>query len=206
MITIGITGIIGSGKSTVSAMLGQAGITVIDLDNLAKEVSAGPAAREGIRRTFGEGYLREDGTIDADRMKELVFRDKGRLRQLEAIMHPLIRAEMERRAIEEWERGARAVIIDGPLIFEKGMYKELDKVVVVSADAARIKERLIRRGMTAEDVERRMANQMPLAEKEKMADYVIYNNGTEDDLREKLKILLEKIKTWEVEDTCILTN
>ena len=201
MIAIGITGIIGSGKSTVSAMLGQAGFTVIDLDSLASEVSGSPAAREGIRKTFGEGYIKEDGTIDKDRMKDLVFEDKARLGQLEAIMHPLIRAEMERRAIEAWEAGARAVIIDGPLIFEKGMYKELDKVVVVSADMAKIKERLIRRGMTGGDAERRMENQMPLAEKEKMADYVIYNNGTEDDLREKIKILLEKIKTWEVEDT-----
>ena len=206
MITIGVTGIIGSGKSTVSAMLGQTGITVIDLDKLAKEVSGSPAAKEGIRKTFGEEYVKEDGTIDKDRMKDLVFKDKARLTQLEAIMHPLIRGEMERRAIEEWERGARAVVIDGPLIFEKGMYRELSKVVVVSADIARIKERLIKRGMTSDDVERRMENQMPLAEKEKMADYVIYNNGTEDDLREELKILLEKIKIWEVEDTCILTN
>jgi len=201
MITIGVTGIIGSGKSTVSAMLGQTGITVIDLDKLAKEVSGSPAAKEGIRKTFGEEYVKEDGTIDKDRMKDLVFKDKARLTQLEAIMHPLIRGEMERRAIEEWERGARAVVIDGPLIFEKGMYRELSKVVVVSADIARIKERLIKRGMTSDDVERRMENQMPLAEKEKMADYVIYNNGTEDDLREELKILLEKIKTWEAEDT-----
>src|ERR1035437_185309 len=206
MITIGITGIIGSGKSTVCAMLGQAGITVIDLDNLAKEVSGGSAVREGIRKTFGEGYLREDGTSDADRMKDLVFKDKARLGQLEGIVHPLILAEKERRVAQEKEKGARAVIIDGPLIFEKGMNRELSKTVVVSADIATIKERLIKRGMTREDMERRMENQMPLEEKEKMADYVIYNNGTEDDLREELKILLEKIKTWEVADTCILTN
>lgn len=206
MITIGITGIIGSGKSTVSAMLGQAGITVIDLDNLVKEVSGSPAAREGVRKTFGEGYLRADGTIDADRMKDLVFKDKARLGQLEEIIHPLLLAEMGRRVAEERERGARAVIIDGPLIFEKGMNRELSKTVVVSADMDKIKERLIRRGMTREDLERRIKNQMPLEEKERMADYVIYNNGTEDDLREELKILLEKIKIWEVEDTCILTN
>ena len=206
MITIGITGIIGSGKTTVSALLKQAGFTIVDLDNLAKEVSDSPQVKEDMRSIFGGTCVRDDLTVDVEALRTLVFKDKENLKRLEHIVHPRLLEEMEKRIAAEREGEAKAVIIDGPLIFEKGLNKRLDKTVVVSAEMSLIKERLLLRGMEREDMERRILHQMPLEEKERLADYVIRNNGTEEDLRKELEILLEKIKTWEVEDTCTLTN
>ncbi len=206
MITIGITGIIGSGKSTVSAMLRQAGFTVIDLDNLAKEVSDSPEVKEDMKRAFGKESVRDDGTVDVERMRDLVFKNRDHLKTLEGIVHPRLLARMANEIGNERKKGAKAVIIDGPLIFEKGLNKELDKTVVVSADINIIKERLVLRGMVREDMERRISHQMPLEEKERMADYIVNNSGTEEDLRKEIEILLEKIKIWEGEDTCTLMN
>ena len=206
MITVGITGIIGSGKSTVSRDLREAGFPVIDLDRVVKEVSDSPGVREDVGRVFGKEFIRSDGTIDVDRMKASVFGDRASLRTLENIIYPRLYGELVRRLAAEAKKGAKTVIIDGPLIFEKGMNRELTKTVVVSTDMEIIRKRLLLRGMIGEDAERRIANQMPLSEKEKRADYIVYNNGTEDDLRNEMKFLLEKIKTWEVEDTCTLMN
>jgi len=206
MITVGITGIIGSGKSTVSRDLAEAGFPVIDLDKVVKEVSDSPGVREDVRKTFGEGFIRGDGAIDVDRMKMSVFGNRTSLKTLENIIYPRLYGELVRRLAAEAEKGTKTVIIDGPLIFEKGMNRELTKTIVVSTDMEIIRRRLVLRGMIGEDAERRIANQMPLSEKEKLADYIVYNNGTEEDLRNEMKFLLEKIKTWEVEDTCTLTN
>ncbi len=206
MITIGITGIIGSGKTTVSQMLQQQGYVVIDLDALAKKVSGTEEVKEDIKRMFGEPYLREDNTVNVELLKDCVFNDAARLRTLESIVHPRIIAEMERQTALRGVAGDKSVIIDGPLIFETDLHKRLDKIVVVSADIDIIKKRLLGRGMDGEDIERRMTNQIPLREKEKAADYVVLNNGTEDDLRKQISVLLEKIKIWEVSDTCTLTT
>jgi len=206
MITVGITGIIGSGKSTVSRDLAEAGFPVIDLDRVVKEVSDSPGVREDVRKTFGEGFVKSDGAIDVDRMKMSVFGNLTSLKTLENIIYPRLYGELVRRLAAEAEKGTKTVIIDGPLIFEKGMNRELTKTIVVSTDMEIIRKRLVLRGMVGEDAERRIANQMPLSEKEKLADYIVYNNGTEEDLRNEMKFLLEKIKTWEVEDTCTLTN
>jgi dephospho-CoA kinase len=206
MITIGITGIIGSGKTTVSTLLGQAGFTIVDLDNLAKEVSDSRLVKEEIRKIFGREYVKDDMTVDVEALRTLVFKDKEHLKMLEQIVHPRLLAEMEKRISAEREKGTKSIIIDGPLIFEKGLNRSLTKTVVVSAEMSVIKERLLLRGMGREDMERRMLHQMPLEEKEGMADYVLNNSGTEEDLRKELEILLEKIKTWEVEDTCTLMS
>ena len=206
MITVGITGIIGCGKSTVSRLLKEAGYPVIDLDKVVKEVSDSPEVRKDIGTVFGREFIRSDGAIDVDRMKVSVFGNRANLRTLENIIYPKLYRELTRKVAVEWNKGATTVVIDGPLIFEKGMNRELSKTVVVSADMEIIRKRLLLRGMIGEDMERRIANQMPLAEKEKMADYIVHNNGTEDDLRDEMKFLLEKIKTWEVEDTCTLMN
>ena len=165
MITVGITGIIGSGKSTVSGMLREEGFLVIDLDTIGKEVSGSVEVKEGIARTFGPDFLKADGSVDAEKLKLVVFTDREHVKMLEAIVHPRLRAEFDRRIAAEKEKGTKAVIVDGPLIFEKGMYKILSKTVVVSASADKIKERLLKRGMSAEDIDRRTSQQMPLARK-----------------------------------------
>jgi dephospho-CoA kinase len=197
MIRIGITGIIGSGKSTVSALLRKKGFCVVDLDGLAKEMLGRPEVVIEIEKALGAGYVR-DGKADVEELRRRAFMDKDVLRRLEGVIHPRVRAEMERRAEEERGAAGRAFIVDAPLLFEKGLQKELDRIVVVSADMERIKERLKQRGMEEDDVEKRIPFQIPLKEKERMADYVIHNNGDMEDLEREVSTLLERIKVWEV--------
>jgi dephospho-CoA kinase len=198
MILVGITGIIGSGKSTVSRMLAEMGFPVTDLDRLAKEVSCKEEALAEVREVFGHEAVR-DGCIDVERMKEIAFAGGETLRKLEEIIHPKVRAELFRRAAELEARNEGALIVDAPLLMETGLYKRMNKVVVVSVDPAKRRERLINRGMDPEDAERRLRFQIPLEQKERMADYVIRNNGTEENLRRDVQILANRIKTWEGE-------
>ena len=198
MILIGITGIVGSGKTTASAMLKREGLEVIDLDRIAKEIIQQKRVILEIGKAFGNTYV-VGGEIDVKMIGDLVFQNKGALEKLEALVHPLIDAEMHSQAKRLEARGVKTVIVDGPLIFEKGLHKELDKTVVVSGKPETIKARLKERGMNQGDAERRMASQIPLGEKEAQADYVVRNNGTIEDLEKEVGNLLKQIKEWEVE-------
>jgi dephospho-CoA kinase len=198
MILIGVTGAVGSGKTTVSAMLRKEGQKVIDLDKIAKEIVRQERIISDIRDAFGGSYV-IDGEIDTERVGRLVFHNKEAREKLESILHPLIDAEMRGRVKRLEAQGRKTVIIDGPLIFEKGLDKELDKTVVVSGKTATIKARLKKKGMDEEDAGRRMAAQMPLEEKEVRADYVVRNDGTMEDLENEVGNLLKQIKEWEVE-------
>jgi len=202
MILIGITGIIGSGKTTVSSMLSHEGIPVIDLDRLGKEVTDyGEVVRE-ILELFGAEFIVND-KANIEKMRKIAFVDTETRKKLEAIIHPRVRVELWRRINQFKAEGAPVVIVDAPLLFETGLYKKLDKVVVVSADMDKIKERLRLRGMEEEDANRRLPHQISLAEKEKMADHILYNNGTEEDLKKEIRALLLRIKEWEASDLCI---
>ncbi|HOQ81541.1 MAG TPA: dephospho-CoA kinase [bacterium] len=197
MILVGITGIIGSGKTTVSNMLSQEGIPVIDLDRLGKEITDYDEVIRDIEEVFGTEYI-ANKKVDIVKLRTIAFVDVKTRKKLEAIIHPRVRAELWKKIEHYRDMGARVVVVDAPLLYETGMYKSMDKVVVVSADMDKIRERLKLRGMDEEDTDRRLPHQIPLADKEKMADYVLYNNGLEEDLRKELKTLLLRIKEWEV--------
>lgn len=205
MITIGITGIIGSGKTTACAALKARGMPVIDLDALAKRMLTLAEVHEEIQREFGNGLV-VDGEIVVERLRDIVFADKGKLRRLERITHPRVRAELWRQVDELGRAGERAVVVDGPLLFETGLYRELDRTVVVSADMDVVRERLKVRGMAPDDIEKRILNQIPLKKKEEAADYVLFNNGTREDLERNIEALLERINEWEVRTRCTLTT
>lgn len=205
MITIGITGIIGSGKSTASAALKARGIPVIDLDALAKRALTLAEVHEDIEREFGDGLI-VDGQIAVERLRDIVFASKEKLRKLEGITHPRVLSELWRQIDELGRAGEKAVVVDGPLLFETGLYSELDRTVVVTADMDVIRERLTVRGMAPDDIEKRILNQIPLKEKEEAADYVLSNNGTREDLERNIGALLERINEWEVRTRCTSTT
>ena len=196
MIIIGLTGILGSGKSTVAALLRKRGLEVIDLDALARDSLTWKETQDDIKRAFGSEYV-VDGTVDVERLREVAF-TKESLRTLEAIIHPRIIQEIRRRLDVLEKKGTPMVFIDHPLLFETGFYRRLDKIVVVTAAMDTIRERLKKRGMDPDDIERRLSFQISLEAKEKMADYIIDNNGTEDRLEEQVDELLEEITKGEV--------
>ena len=196
MIIVGLTGILGSGKSTVAAALRKQGLAVIDFDALAKESLTWKETQDDIRKAFGDEYV-VDGRVDVERLRQTVFTKDPNVRKLEAIIHPRVHEEVERRLIALEEKGAKAVIIEHPLLFEVGFHRPVDKIVVVSASDGLIRERLEKRGMKADDVERRLSFQIPLKEKEEKADYVINNNGAEDRLEKQIDSLVQEITKWE---------
>jgi dephospho-CoA kinase len=201
MILVGITGIIGSGKTTVSSMLLQEGIPVIDLDRLGKEVTDYKEVVRDIKEAFGKEYV-VGKKVNIAKLREIAFVDAETKRRLENIIHPRARAELWKRIEKLRSEGTRVVVVDAPILYETDLYKKMDKVVVVSADMDIIRERLKTRGMDEEDTNRRLPHQIPLVDKEKMADHVLYNNGSEEDLGKELKVLLLKIKEWEVRSLC----
>jgi len=177
---VGLTGGIATGKSTVSAMFAHLGARVVDADLLAREVvMAGQPALAEIAREFGAGVLREDGSLDRKRLGDIVFADGVRRKRLEQITHPAIRARQQRilSAYEE-EAFTGIVIWDAALLIEGGGAKAMDRVVVVVADEATQLRRLVERdGFSEAEARRRIASQMPLADKVKVADHVIDNSG-----------------------------
>jgi dephospho-CoA kinase len=197
MIVIGITGIIGSGKTTASNILKKKGTTVIDLDALAKKAITLKEVQEDIAGRLGKEYIK-DGNPVIERLRKDVFTNKEKLRALESIIHPRVRQEMWKVIEKKRHTESSFVVIDGPLLYETDLHKSLDKIVVVSANIEKIKERLRERGLSDDDMDRRMSNQIPLKEKEKRADFIIFNNGTKGDLEKEIEGLLRRIKEWEV--------
>jgi dephospho-CoA kinase len=192
MITIGITGIIGSGKSTASQALKKKGIPVVDLDAMAKEVLGLREVHGDIERELGPGFVL-NGAVVVEKLRDVVFTDKEKLRKLEAITHPRVLDRLWQTIRDFENAGRKSVIVDGPLLFETGLYKELNKAVVVTADMGVIRQRLKLRGMEAHDIEKRISHQIPLGEKEKVADYVLLNSGTREDLDREIDNLMERI-------------
>jgi dephospho-CoA kinase len=176
---VGLTGGIATGKSTVSEILRGLGALVLDADVLAREVVApGQPALEAIVREFGPEVLRADGTLDRKRLAAIVFADPERRRRLEAITHPAIRDRFVARLAELEAQGFEGLVVwDAPVMIETGGHRVMDRLVVVVTDVTTQLARAVGRDGDRADVERRIANQMPLGEKATLADYVIDNSG-----------------------------
>lgn len=176
MILIGLTGGVATGKSTVAAMFKQCGAVVIDADRLARDVvTPGKPAWRDIVRTFGEGILNPDRTINRPALGELVFGHPAKLRQLEQIIHPRVAREQRRLTRAAAKQNPRAVVIyDVPLLFEAGIDTRVDRIIVVTADRdtqiARLKSR---NGLPRVEALRRIKSQLPLRIKTRLADYVL---------------------------------
>jgi dephospho-CoA kinase len=198
MIIVGVTGVIGTGKSTLSGMLKDRGFPVIDVDGLGRQASSDPEVLRAVEDAFGKGLVR-DGSIDRPSMKDLVFRDPAALRTIEGIIHPFVHEVLCRTIGELSAKGERAAIVDHPLLFETGMNDKCSKVVVVSASEETIRRRLKLRGVTEDDMKRRLGFQIPLAEKAARADFVVNNDGSIEDLKGECSRLEAAIKEWEEE-------
>lgn len=195
---VGLTGGIATGKSTVSEMLRRLGAEVIDADRLAREVvEPGRPAHAAIVREFGAEVLQADGTLDRKRLGSIVFADADRRRRLEAITHPAIRARFAERVGELEARGFDGVVVfDAAVLVESGGYKTMDRLVVVVTDEATELARLMARdGIGRDEALGRIRSQMPLAEKARLADYVIDNAGDRTSTEAQVRDVYRTLQT-----------
>ena len=197
MLRVGLTGSIATGKSTVSRMFVECGAHLIDADLLAREaVSPGQPALREIVASFGPGMLAADGTLNRDRLAGIVFKDPTQRARLEAIIHPYVFAEEERRCLEIGEKDPHAVVLfDAALLIETGAYKNKDRVVVVTADEQTQLARLTARdSLTEPEARERIAAQIPLSDKIKVADYVIDGTLPFEKLRQEVSRIYKELK------------
>ena len=189
---IGLTGGIGSGKSTVAAALAALGASVIDTDAIARSLTQpGGAAIAAIAAQFGAEFVDASGALDRSRMRELAFADPAARQRLEAILHPLIRAETARQA--EAAQGT-AIVFDVPLLIESGRWREqVERVLVVDCrEATQVERVMARSGWTREAVQAVLAQQASRRSRRAGADAVIYNDGlSHEELRAEVRALWE---------------
>ena len=191
MRVFGLTGNIGSGKSTVAALLREAGIPVLDADRISKEVTApGGRAYDAVVQAFGRGIVRDDRSIDRKRLGEIVFSDPASRERLERITHPAI-FEAMKEAIAGIEReGHRAAVVEATLIHETGRKGLFEAVISVTCDRETAISRLAARdGMSRSQVEARLRAQMDADRKAEASEYVIDNSGTLDATRRRVAAL-----------------
>jgi dephospho-CoA kinase len=191
---IGLTGGVGSGKSTVAGMLRELGAEVIDADDGAHAVYApGTPGFDSVVREFGTSFVR-DGGVDRRRLGELVFNDDDARKRLNAIVHPLVREWMADRTAEAAERGAEVVVHDVPLLFENGLEAMYEEVILVYAPAGVQLERLLSgRGVPEDRARAMIATQMPMDEKRRLARLVVDNSGSREDTRQQVKRLWDNV-------------
>jgi len=180
MLRVGLTGGIASGKSTVGRMLGELGCRVIDSDRITRQLfEAGSAVNTAVAEAFGPRVVASDGSIDRKILGELVFENTELRQKLNSIVHPAINQRQSEFLAQAAAEDSHAIgIVEAALIVEVGTYKNYDKVIVVTCSPKIQRERLRERsGLTPQQIETRIASQMPLEEKIKVADFVIDNSG-----------------------------
>jgi len=189
---IGLTGGIGSGKSTVATALAALGASIVDTDAIARSLTQpGGAAIAAIAAQFGAEFVDASGALDRARMRELAFADPAARQRLEAILHPLIRAETARQA--EAAQGT-AIVFDVPLLIESGRWREqVERVLVVDCrEATQVERVMARSGWTREAVQAVLAQQASRRSRRAGADAVIYNDGlSHEELRAEVRALWE---------------
>ena len=193
---VGLTGGIGSGKSTVAKILQSLGAAIVNADDLAREaVEPGREAWQEIVASFGAGVLQSDQNLDRQKLRTLIFNQPEARKRLESIIHPRVRALAEERIRQYAAAGYPVVIYEVPLLFEGNLQEWLRPVILVACDVETQTVRLQKRDhLTAADAEKHIAAQMSLNDKRRLADYVIENNGSLEDLERQTRQILEQLK------------
>lgn len=197
MLIVGLTGGVASGKTTVSQILKEEGAYCIDADQIARElVRPHTPAWKRLVRAFGTGILRKDGFIHRKKLADKVFANLRQRKLLNQILHPRIRKEMDRRAKEIGKKDLEAiVVIDAPLLVELGEHRRMDRVIVVTSTQTRQIERLKKRdGISTEEALRIFSSQMPVKDKVKLADFVIRNDGSFQEMKKKTREVFKELR------------
>jgi dephospho-CoA kinase len=196
VLSVALTGGIGTGKSEVLRVWGQAGVPVISADELSRRaVDPGSEGLADVRRAFGDDVVAPDGRLDRVRMRDRIFQDEGARRRLEDLLHPRIGALREQWIVARAAEGHPLVVSEIPLLYEARLQSAFEVVVVVDAPVDQRLRRLTRtRGLSEPEARRIMAAQMDPAEKRRRADYLIENDGTLEQLEVRALAVLEKLQ------------
>ncbi len=192
ILKLGLTGGIGSGKSTIAGMFSDLGAIVLDADEVAfRALELGGKGYEKVVKTFGLEVINENKTVNRKKLAAVVFNDSHKREILNSIVHPIVWEE--EKLLQESAEAGSLVITNAALIIESGGWKRFDKIVVVYCeDEVRVK-RLLKRGMEHDDIHRRIAAQMTLSEKLKYADFVINNSGNKEASRSQVEEVYRKL-------------
>ena len=194
MFVLGVTGGVGSGKSTVAKILQQRGARVLDADAVVHDLYRGGPLAQAIEKAFGAEVLTPDGAVHRKKLAEIVFQDPSRRRELEALVHPHVRARVESEIEKLRQAGFPGlVVVDAALLVETTHPYPLDALAVVSAPDSLRLMRLEERGMSRAEASRRMAAQASNEEKERRADFVLSNDGTIADLEARVDEMLRAL-------------
>lgn len=195
---IGLTGGIGSGKSTVAKLLAEHGFIVVDADKIAREImEPGSPVLDDVAAAFGDDLINEDGSLDRGELARRAFVDKQSTEKLNSITHPAIRSESERQFAAAEAAGEPAVVYDMPLLVELGMHRDMDLTVVVDVDAEeRVRRLTDSRGLDEADARARIAQQIDADTRTAAADVIIDNNGAEADLKPQVERLIKRIREF----------
>ncbi len=195
MIRVAVTGGIACGKSRVAMYLQSRGIVVCEADRLAhRALAAGGGAYRDVVNAFGSGILDEAGDIDRRKLGDIVFADSGRLAELNRLVHPTVKADIEDWLSDQEGRGCRLAVVVVPLLFEAGMERGWDAVICVGCSPAVQQARLAERGFDEKACRRRVAAQMALTEKTKRSDFEVWNDGSVEQLEERVDDVLRSIQ------------
>ena len=192
---IGITGSIGTGKSTVSNYLISKGYSVVDADKISKGAyNVGSNGYKAILEVFGVEILNSNGEVDRKKIKKIVFDNSNMLQRLNMAIHPIIINEIEKE-IEILLESQNVVFLDAPLLIETELHKKVDKIIVVACDKNEQINRIIKRDKITADMAISIINsQMSIDEKLKFADYIVYNNSTIENLYSQVDEIILEIK------------
>lgn len=189
---IGLVGGVASGKSTVAKLFSEHGIRHVDADHHARAAASEPDAIAAVARSFGPEFVRDEG-LDRARLADRIFADAEARRTLEAILHPLVRRRIDAELAEAREAG-QSCLLDVPLLFEAGLFERCDTIVFVDAPHEVRAARAAGRGWAPDELGRREASQLPLAEKRARADHTIDNGGSLDATRAAVRSLLRSLE------------
>jgi dephospho-CoA kinase len=195
-LTVGLTGNVASGKSTVAELWRKRGVPVVSADDLAREaVEPGTSGLAAVVERFGPAVLRDDGTLDRARLRDRVFADSEARADLESILHPRIQALRDAWVARQRACGARLIVAEIPLLFEAGLEGEVDRIVLVhAAESVRGRRLEERRGLGPEAARRIMSAQMPSEDKKARSHFVIENETDLDALRRRADAVLEELQ------------
>jgi dephospho-CoA kinase len=195
MYRIGLTGGIGSGKSTISAYLKELGFQIVDADQVAREVlDIYPEILEFIRNEFGEGFFNENGTLNRRKLGDFLFCNRDKLEKYEAVILPFIKKEIFSRLEKLENSGLSVCFLDAPTLIEAGMHKLMDKNILVWVDRETQIERVTKRdSMEYAQIMGRISSQMDLDKKKEMVDFVVDNSAGIEEAKREVREILAKL-------------